>query len=162
MRTDEELMLTYREGDGGAFEELYRRYRSRVYGYLQNKVPTGERDDVFQKIFLKLHHKRFLYNQEYQFAPWFFTLCRHVIIDHYRLKKVDLETLSEKLSLEEHESIDKELPPMSDEQFKLLYMKFVEGRGYKELEVEFNSSASSLRKRVSRLLASLRGDAKNE
>ncbi len=160
MRTDEELMLIYREGEGEAFEELYRRYRARVYGYLHKKVAAKERDDVFQKIFLKLHQKRHLFKCEYPFAPWFFTLCRHVVIDHYRSSK-------ETLSLDEYEQVhqadesasDFDLPEMEAEQFKLLYQKFVEGKGYSELAQEFGASSSALRKRVSRILATLRGEA---
>lgn len=160
MRTDEELMLNYREGEVDAFNELYRRYRARVYGYLFKKVKAGHKDDVFQKIFLKLHHKRYLYKAEYPFAPWFFTLCRHVVIDHYRTSKeaLPLESIDLLESPEEQGGEFGDLPPMEAEQFRLLYAKFVEGKGYKELEQEFEASSSALRKRVSRLLAMLRGE----
>ena len=159
MKTDEELMLNYCAGESSGFSELYRRYKKRVYGFLNEKVMAQERDDVFQKIFLKLHDKRHLYNAEYAFAPWFFTICRHVIIDHYRAQKksheeIDLEQMVAETSGDEADF--PELPSMSEDQYRLLYLKFVEGRGYKELEREFNSSASSLRKRVSRLLSTFR------
>lgn len=160
MQTDEELMLIYREGEAFAFEELYRRYRARVYGYLHKKVPGEEKDDVFQKIFLKLHQKRHLFNSDYPFAPWFFTLCRHVVIDHYRCSRevVSMDQV-EDLTSPGSELDFQELPEMEADHFKLLYAKFVEGKGYKELEAEFSASSSALRKRVSRLLATLRGEA---
>ena len=161
MKTDEELMLNYRAGQSEAFNELYRRYKKRVYGYLANKIPREQREDVFQQIFLKLHDKRYLYSDEYPFAPWFFTLCRHLIVDHYRKTGKEAQELAElDLSLlggSEAEDIENDLPPMDEEQYRLLYLKFVEGRGYKELEAEFGSNASTLRKRVSRLLQTLRG-----
>lgn len=160
MHSDEELMIIYRQGEAQAFEELYRRYRARVYGYLHKKVPGEEKDDVFQRIFLKLHQKRHLYKSEYPFAPWFFTLCRHVVIDYYRSRKEVLSAEQfEEQSPEASEFETQELPEMEADQFKLLYAKFVEGKGYKELEAEFSASSSALRKRVSRLLATLRGEA---
>lgn len=161
MKSDEELMVIYVSGESSAFSELYRRYKNRVYGYLQGKIRPGELDDVFQKIFLKLHAKRHLFKEEYPFAPWFFTLCRHVIIDHYRLQKdLDFEELARELKAEEGELEGEamKVPQMDPEQYRLLYMKFVEGRGYKELEEEFQANASTLRKRVSRIISALRGE----
>ena len=40
LRTDEGLMLAYREGDAAAFEVLYARHRTRLYRYPPTSVAT--------------------------------------------------------------------------------------------------------------------------
>src|SRR3989338_5977637 len=58
-REDELLMVQYANGDEIAFQELYRRYRARAYGYLSRRVRnSGVADELFQKVFLKLHRSR--------------------------------------------------------------------------------------------------------
>ena len=37
LRTDEGLMLAYRDGDAAAFEALYARHRTRLYRYLAHQ-----------------------------------------------------------------------------------------------------------------------------
>jgi RNA polymerase sigma-70 factor (ECF subfamily) len=153
MATDEELMQAYQSGDEQAFNEIYLRYKNRVYGYLNKKVSEEKRDDMFQMIFVKLHEKKYLFNVEESFSPWFFTLIRNLIIDNYRKKTPEFEEITEKQS----SSIDKEESAEIDlTKHKLLYLKFVEGLSYKELEKEFNTSSSTLRKRISRLVNKIR------
>ncbi len=46
MESDEAVMERVQRGDDAAFEELFRRYRSRLYGFLVRRVfrtaPRGE------------------------------------------------------------------------------------------------------------------------
>lgn len=168
MKSDESLMLGYCEGDQLSFEILYSRYKARVYAYIIKRAPSAAVEDLYQQVFLKLHEKKHLYDPTYPFAPWFFTLCRHTIVDHLRKKseQPDLwqewnEDFYETDGSEEAGKDDRELPEMDQASFQLLYLKFVEGRGYKELEQEFNTKPATLRKRVERLLNSLRGESEN-
>lgn len=167
MRSDEDLMISIQQGSSEAFEALYRRFRSRVYGYLAKKVTGDDRDEVFQMVFLKLHEKSHLFRSDLPFTPWFFTLIRNTVIDFYRSQKIDYVAL-EGEALEAFESSGNEtkgfnlregrpsLAALNIEDQQLLYEKFVEGHGYKELEVQFGMKAATLRKRVSRLIKKLR------
>ncbi|PIP93193.1 MAG: hypothetical protein COW00_11045 [Bdellovibrio sp. CG12_big_fil_rev_8_21_14_0_65_39_13] len=163
MKSDQELMIAYISGDQQAFSELYTRYKPRVYGYLSQKVAPTERDDLFQSVFMKLHHKKHLFKPEYAFAPWFFTLIKHEIIDVARRNsKRTTEPLFEEQHFQDDQtgqsdSVEKiESLNLNEQDQKLLYLKFVEGKGYQELELEFSSKAATLRKRVSRLLEKLK------
>ncbi len=163
--TDEELMESYKSGTLSSFNELYDRYRSKVMGYLIKKVKEEEREEVFQMVFGRLHEKKHLFDSSQPFAPWFFTLIRNVIIDHYRRDKVEyVELVSEfeptqESSLEEkweNENVATEvLNEMEEDEAILLYRKFVDGLTYKELEKEFSAKSATLRKRISRLLKKL-------
>ena len=159
MKTDEQLMEIYLDGDLQAFEELYRRYKNRVYGFLAKKVDSSQQDDVFQLVFMKLHEKKHLFKSEYRFSPWFFTLIKNTIIDHYRKNRVKHEELTiDPVYEDQDETSTEEISSLhlDENQQRLLYLKFVEGYGYKELEEEFKTSAATLRKRVSRLITNLR------
>lgn len=161
MKTDEELMQAYVAGDFTAFEDLYSRHKGKVYGYIRSKAGAERAEDIFQSAFARLHQKRGLYRDEYPFLPWFFTLVKNVIVDHFRKEKIRFEELGQEPianAEENNEAFELEELGLDEDQFKLLYLKFVEGRGYKELEEEFSSSSAALRKKVSRVLQKLRGE----
>lgn len=70
--TDEELMLAYATDDMEAFERLYRRHKSRIFGFLTAKLQDqAEAEDVFQVVFTKLHVARGKYRPEIPFLPGF-------------------------------------------------------------------------------------------
>ena len=77
MKTDEELMEEYKKGGEAAFNEIYLRYKKRVYGYLMKRVKAEQSDDLFQQVFSRLHEKRYLFKEGDPFAPWFFTLIKN-------------------------------------------------------------------------------------
>jgi RNA polymerase sigma-70 factor (ECF subfamily) len=162
MKSDEELMIDYINGDLDAFNHIYARYKNRVFGLLIKKLSTDKVDDVFQSVFLKLHEKKHLYKPEHSFSPWFFTLIRNHLIDIYRKPQLN------STGLDGHEphapacSIPIEIPsfdklPKSDQD--LLYKKFVAGHDYNELSLELNQSSTNLRKKVSRILKKLRSNS---
>jgi RNA polymerase sigma factor (sigma-70 family) len=95
-RTDEELMRSYQDGDYVAFQALYSRHSSRVYGFLfsqiRNRVQT---DDVFQATFLKLHQARHHYDPSFPFLPWLFTVTKSVMLDALRKAKTLREESNE-------------------------------------------------------------------
>lgn len=155
-KTDEELMDAYVKGDQLAFERLYKRHKNRVYGYMSQKMAADKIDDVFQLVFTKLHQKKHLYKREYPFLPWFYTLIKNTLIDFCRKEKIIFEEFaSEPVASESFNETDLNLN-LKEEEYQLLYAKFVEGFGYKELERGFDASASTLRKRVSRLITAIR------
>ncbi|MBL8474264.1 MAG: RNA polymerase sigma factor [Rhodocyclaceae bacterium] len=84
-RSDEALMLAYRDGDAAAFEVLYARWRSRLYRYLLHQC--GERglaEDLYQEIWTKLIAAREHYEIHAKFSTWLFTIAHRRLIDHYR------------------------------------------------------------------------------
>jgi RNA polymerase sigma-70 factor (ECF subfamily) len=75
-------MILYQAGEESAFDELYRRYSGRVYGYLNRKALSPEAcDDIFQSVFLALHRSRDRYQAGVPFEAWLFTLARNAWAD---------------------------------------------------------------------------------
>lgn len=160
MSNDEELMKNYQAGDMSSFDELYGRYKDKVYGFISSRVKEHSRDEIFQRVFTRLHQKKHLYNQEYPFAPWFYTLIRNVIIDFYRERKFEYIELNEEMMWEREDEIQEFdlsiLESLDEKEALLLYQKFVEGLSYKELEDKLNIKSATLRKRISRLVKKLK------
>ncbi|HXH29385.1 MAG TPA: sigma-70 family RNA polymerase sigma factor [Bacteriovoracaceae bacterium] len=160
--TDEQLMLAYSAGDEGAFNALYEKYTPKVYGYINKRLRTSEAEDLFQKVWRHLHEKRHLYQQQ-PFAPWFFVLIRHLLIDEYRMlgrrnTQQFKDILAEQSRVETTAAVDVEellstLPPESAELVKTYYL---DGLSYENLEKDTGLSQTTLRQRLSRAMKKLR------
>jgi len=80
--TDEELMLVYQGGSTEAFEELFARYRTRLFTYLRRS--TGDpvlAEDLLQTLFLRVHRARATYQPLAAFSTWIYTIARHLVRD---------------------------------------------------------------------------------
>lgn len=160
--SDNELMLLYQAGDEASFDLLYGRYKNMIYGYISKRVSPNVVDDLFQKVFIKLHKSKHRYNENYPFSPWLFTLIKNLLIDHYRtLNKEFVEFDENKYSLKEESNIEVPALHIKEEEYELLYQKFVQGHTYQELEEITNKSSSALRKKISRLILKIKNGGNN-
>lgn len=84
-RSDEELMSGYRDGDAGAFEMLYERFKGPLYRYFlrQCRIPAVA-EELFQDVWLNLVRARARYEARAKFATYLFHLAHNRLIDHYR------------------------------------------------------------------------------
>jgi RNA polymerase sigma-70 factor (ECF subfamily) len=73
------LMLRVREGDDEAFDELARRYGTRVFGYFRRLVgDRQEAEDLTQEVFLRLFRARRRYQPKARFSTWVFHVTQNV------------------------------------------------------------------------------------
>lgn len=91
-RTDEALMLAYRDGDAAAFEALYGRWRGRLYRYLAHQVPDRA-EELFQDVWLKVINARSGYEVTARFSTWLFRIAHNRLMDHYRSRSRDVVIL---------------------------------------------------------------------
>jgi len=106
--SDEELMLLYRDGDAGAFDELYSRHKGGVYRYLLRQCrEAAVAEELFQDVWMNLIRARAGYTVEARFATYLYHLAHNRLIDHYR--KTRPEALVS-LDDEAGESIGESLP----------------------------------------------------
>jgi len=76
---DVRLMLSVRDGDAAAFDELMLRYQNRVITVLTHL--TGRRDlaeDLAQEVFLRVYRSRKRYVPGAKFSTWLYTITNHV------------------------------------------------------------------------------------
>ena len=88
--TDEELALSYVNGDNRAFDELLLRNQSKIFSYILFVVrdrDTG--DDIFQETFVKVVVKlqQGKYIPSGKFSAWVLRIAHNVIMDLYRGQK---------------------------------------------------------------------------
>ena len=161
MKSDEELMRDYVGGSERAFELLYEKYSPMVYGYIHKRLRSSEAEDFYQKVWRQLHEKRDVYKDQ-PFAPWFFVLMRHLLIDEYRSlgrkSKEAPDELIEKLYSQEtpEHDIEELLENIPEETRELVRKYYLEGISYEELEVDTGLSQTNLRQRLSRAIRTLR------
>lgn len=82
------LMLRYRDGDLGAFEELYRRHQTPLYRYLLRlSFDQDVAEDVFQETWSKIIRSRDNYQATARFRTFLFRVARNCFIDYLRRNK---------------------------------------------------------------------------
>lgn len=83
--SDEQLMSAYRDGDAGAFDELYRRHKGGVYRYMLRQCrDAGVADELFQDVWMNLIRARASYTVQAKFTTYIYKLAHNRLIDHYR------------------------------------------------------------------------------
>jgi RNA polymerase sigma factor (sigma-70 family) len=151
---DEELMALYQDGNEEAFNLLYKRNSSKIYSFLLNKLRNEEAaNEIFQTTFLKLHKGRHLYNKDFPFLPWLFTICRNALNDHLRKKMVNKEIFNEKAfanAVAESEYESSVLPSLPANQQMAIELRYLNGFSFEEISQKLNTTSSNVRQLISR------------
>lgn len=155
-QSDEELMARYKEGDEAAFQEIYERYSSKIYSFLNSRVfDKNIVGEIMQEVFIKVHRSRNLYNNSFPLAPWLFTITRNVMIDELRKTKIKV---AEMKNLDTEDTVDlsdriEELAPLPQNVIK---MRYVEEKTFKEIGEQLGTSEVNARKMLSRAVKNLK------
>ena len=165
--TDEELALSYVNGNHRAFDLLLSRNQSKLFSYILFVVHDQETaNDVFQETFVKaiakLHDGR--YTTSGKFSAWLMRIAHNVIMDMYRDQRADriieptadndLSNLSGSDVLDgniENEFVNsqvmKDVRRMMDSlpapQREVVYMRFYQQMSFKEISEATNVSINT-------------------
>jgi RNA polymerase sigma-70 factor (ECF subfamily) len=83
--SDEDLMLSYRDGNAAAFDELYHRHKGPLYRYMLRQCrDAAAAEDLFQDIWANLVRARRTYTVTARFSTYLYRLAHNRVIDHYR------------------------------------------------------------------------------
>ncbi len=84
--SDEVLMQFIQKGKEAAFDELYKRFSSRMYFYFYKMLWQDEAkaNDFTQELFIKIIEKPDSFNTEMKFSTWFYTLANNMCKNEYR------------------------------------------------------------------------------
>lgn len=158
------LMARYAHGDRDSFDELYRRYERRVFGFFLQRTRSQDRAaELFQEAFLRLHRFRDTYDPDRPFSSWLFQIARNVLNDDFRrmlrMREVSLSDHPEpsrSLGIEETAGLRQELAlvfrDMSIEQAQIVVAAKVGGVPYATLAADLGRSVASVRQIASRTL----------
>lgn len=86
MTSDADLLLTWRNGDRAAGEELFERHFDAVARFFRNKVDRGI-DDLIQRTFLACVESKDRFRGESTFRTFLFGVAHNVLGKHFRSKK---------------------------------------------------------------------------
>jgi len=87
-RSDEELMLSCRDGDEGAFEILYRRYEKPIFSLIYRMVMSAtDAEDLCQETFFKVIRAKKKYQASGKFKTWLFRIALNLCHDRLRRMK---------------------------------------------------------------------------
>ena len=91
---DEQLMLAYREGDAGAFEQLYRRHRGGLYRFVLRSIrDRATAEELYQEIWMRVIEARGRYESQAKFTTWLYTIAHNRLVDHWRKRGLSLVSL---------------------------------------------------------------------
>jgi RNA polymerase sigma-70 factor (ECF subfamily) len=87
--SDERLMLLIASKDALAFELLYERYQSRMFGYLlrQMAYDSDKANDVLHDVFLKVIENAKKFDAAQSFKTWLFTIAYNLCKNEFRKKE---------------------------------------------------------------------------
>lgn len=90
LKSDQELLKVYVDGNRSAIEQLIERHRRKVYNYILMMVKNQSvADDIFQETFIKVIASldKGKYSENGKFVSWVLRIAHNQIIDHFRAKK---------------------------------------------------------------------------
>jgi RNA polymerase sigma-70 factor (ECF subfamily) len=175
--SDNDLMMSYRDGDSDAFNELYRRHRVSLFRFIKNSCNTeAVASELFQDVWTSVINARQTYEGAAPFHAWLYRIARNKLTDYYRTNKIQPQTttLNEdtdtgiaqlQVPLQPDELTDlsnqtsalqsalNTLPP---EQRDALLLKHVAGFTLDEIATQFQENAETIKSRLRYATAKLR------
>ena len=108
-RSDEELMLSCRDGDRGAFEILYRRYEKPIFSFIYRMVlSAADAEDLCEETFFKVVQARKKYQVSGKFKTWLFRIAMNLCRDRLR-----------RMKFRSHLSLDARVSSQTDEESQM-------------------------------------------
>lgn len=161
---DSQLMRKYQDGDHMAFEVLYMRHKDKVYSYLSKRLhQSDDIEDLFQKVFIKFHKSRHLYNEKYQVLPWIYTVTKSEFLDFIKKKKITSTEFNENIHTDTEKShkgsnaIDIQGENvLSQKEKDAIELRYINDSDFDEISTLLKTTDSNARKIISRGLKKLK------
>jgi RNA polymerase sigma factor (sigma-70 family) len=163
-------MSAYRDGDAGAFRELFERYAPILRRWVRRWVHTDDAvSDLVQQTFLQIHRARNDYREGAPLRPWVLTIARNLAYERGRKK-----LRAREVPLEDSPGGDVSVPPnghrrvelnrdlaraldeLSEQQREVILMHWVDGLSYAQIGRVVGASEGSVRLRAHRGYLALR------
>ena len=177
--TEQELILSYLNGNHSSLQVLIQRHQNRLYSYIFLLVKDKMlADDVFQDTYVKVINtlKQGNYKDEGKFIQWVMRIAHNLVIDHFRkTKKIPLidnnnpnadimdSIRFKELSIEDQlikyqidEDVKKLIDYLPDEQKEVIHMRCYAGMSFKDIAEQTDVSINTALGRMRYALINLR------
>jgi RNA polymerase sigma-70 factor (ECF subfamily) len=158
---ERQLVLQAQAGNSEAFGQLYDAYMERIYRFVYFRVEDQQTaEDITSQVFLKAWSNldRFSFNRT-PYLAWLYTIAHNAVIDHYRTRKVSASLDDVQLSQQDHaevveneidlsaemKTIKAALQTLTDDQQKVLTLKFIEGMSNTEIASQLGKREGAIR-----------------
>jgi len=161
LENERQLVLQAQDGNSEAFGQLYDAYMERIYRFVYFRVEDQQTaEDITSQVFLKAwsNLERFQFSGT-PYLAWLYTIAHNAVIDHYRTRKVTTALDDVQLSQPDHsevvendidltaemQSVKTALRALTDEQQKVLTLKFIEGMSNNEIARHLGKREGAIR-----------------
>ena len=158
---EKQLVLQAQAGNSEAFGQLYDAYMERIYRFVYFRVEDQQTaEDITSQVFLKAWSNldRFSFSRT-PYLAWLYTIAHNAVIDHYRTRKAATALDDVQLSQQDHaEAVENEidlsaemktikeaLRLLTDDQQKVLTLKFIEGMSNHEIARHLGKREGAIR-----------------
>jgi RNA polymerase sigma-70 factor (ECF subfamily) len=161
LENERHLVLQAQAGHSEAFGQLYDAYMERIYRFVYFRVEDQQTaEDITSQVFLKAWSNldRFQFSRT-PYLAWLYTIAHNAVIDHYRTRKVTTALDDVQLSQPDHsevveneidltvemQSVKSALQTLTDDQQKVLTLKFIEGMSNNEIARQLGKREGAIR-----------------
>jgi RNA polymerase sigma factor (sigma-70 family) len=161
LTNERQLVLQAQSGNSEAFGQLYDAYMERIYRFVYFRVEDQQTaEDITSQVFLKAWSNldRFQFSRT-PYLAWLYTIAHNAVIDHYRTRKVTTALDDVQLSQPDHselveneidltvemQSVKRALGSLTDDQQKVLTLKFIEGMSNNEIARHLGKREGAIR-----------------
>lgn len=172
MPTDEALYLDLLAGDMSAFDELFRRYERRLFGYVLRQLGDhAEAEEVFHEAFIAVLQERRSRRELASFGGWIFQVARNLCHNRLRSRRraaraLQIEARSDETALDAEQLLSQREIPAAlaraverlPEPLLELYRLRASGLSYDEIAQALGVPLGTVKSRMHELIARLRKD----
>ncbi len=169
--SDYELVEKLQKGDIEAFDQIFRKYGDRLFGfalkYLKSKEYTEE---LVQDVFLKIWENRANLKKEFSLKSYLFTITYHNLCGLFRKKQIQVKFQNEigfkenlSVNLEDQleykstlEQIEKLIDKLPEKQKVIFIKSRKEGKSTREIADEMNLAPGTVDNQISATIKFLR------
>lgn len=169
--SDELLMLSFKAGEDKAFEELVKRYKTKLFNYIYKYISDVERsEEITQEVFIRIYRSRERYKIKAKFSTFIYRIALNLAFNEVRnrnRRKTDLhnefddkvfddkirehntpEKIYEKKEIEH--IVNREISNLSSKYKDVILLCDIEGLSYKEVAQILDISIGTVQSRLSR------------
>jgi RNA polymerase sigma-70 factor (ECF subfamily) len=167
-----DVLQQFCQGDVDAFEALFRRHQSEVYGWIVRIVrDPAAAEDLTVETFWRIYRAHARFDPTRSFGPWARRIATNAALDHLKTARPETDLPDDLASpLLPDPAISEELRRKTARAFRRLPPKLqvaamlalIEEQGYKEIAEAVGISTAAVKLRVFRALRLLRKELKQQ
>lgn len=169
-RTDRDLVVAFKAGERAAYDEMYARYHTRVYGVCSRILRNSQdAEEASQETFLRAYQALHRFNGRYQLGAWLARIASNASVDQLRSKARapvvglpnDQEPASadadpEKLVVGEYPRLAAAIGEVKPLHAQALALRTLEGMSHQEIAERLAMSPAQVKALLHRARSSLR------